>query len=83
MPTYQNLALACNDLVGPVEIQRLNRCPPTGAYSDNQQAIIALSEVVAPTFGTGIVETDDCAIFRITRLGLRTLSLVTIATGAP
>src|SRR6185295_19895683 len=83
MPAHQYPALACDDLMRSIEVNR-GDCGPSGCcQADNKQSIFTPAEVVVPALGTRIIQFDHLAALRVWCLHLRPLSLITLAARAP
>ena len=83
VPSYQNPALACDDLVWPIEVQRLDGRPSDRSYADNEQPVSAPAEMVAPALRARMIQAHRFASLQITGLGSDALALITLSARTP
>lgn len=83
VPSYQNPALACDDLMGTIEVKRGDGGTSDCGYTDDQETIVTPAEMFRPALRAGIIKVDDLAALRIRDLKLCALPLIALATRAP
>jgi hypothetical protein len=82
MPAHHYPTLACDDLMRAIEVNRSDRGASDCRQTDNQQSICTPAEMIGPAMGTRIIQSDDLAALRVSRLHLRTLPLIALAARA-
>jgi hypothetical protein len=83
MPAYQYPALACDDLMRPIEIQRSHGGASNSSQADHQQPIFAPAKMIVPVLGTRMIEIDNLAALGVSSLNLGALPLITLTARAP
>jgi hypothetical protein len=79
MPADYDPALACDNLMRSIEVNRDDRSASDCRQTDNEQSVFTPAEMVVPALDTRIIQVDNLAALRVARLNLRPLALITLA----
>jgi len=83
VPAYQDPALACNDLMGAIEIKGADCGASDCGQADYEQPIVAPAKMIGPTLGAGMIQINDLATFRIRSQNLGALPFIALTARAP